>query len=191
MGEFGDQVDGAQTQSRRMPARVRAALDRRHRPAGNDCARPKGEPLEAFDIILRGGLGRDAAIGKPLLRRVPSAQVEDYVARLFAGYLEARLPEESFASFCVRTTDDDLISIAQGHRDAAAQRQVDLPRERQVEQDNMEARSRNSAHGRTGGRRSRGRPRRQGTAGSAGLGDREIRLCTGDLFELPGGGLRS
>ena len=26
--------------------------------------RLKGEPLEAFDIILRGGLGRDAAIGK-------------------------------------------------------------------------------------------------------------------------------
>src|SRR2546423_11011104 len=30
---------------------------------------PNGEPLEAFDVILRGGLGRDAAIGKPLLRR--------------------------------------------------------------------------------------------------------------------------
>jgi sulfite reductase beta subunit-like hemoprotein len=79
----------------------------------------KGEPLEAFDIILRGGLGRDAAIGKPLLRRVPSAQVEDYVARLFAGYLENHQPEESFARFCVRTPDNDLISLAQGNRDAA------------------------------------------------------------------------
>jgi len=48
---------------------------------------PNGHPLEAFDVILRGGLGRDAAIGKPLLRRVPSARVEDTVARLFAGYL--------------------------------------------------------------------------------------------------------
>jgi sulfite reductase beta subunit-like hemoprotein len=79
----------------------------------------RGEPLEAFDIILRGGLGRDAAIGKPLLRRVPSAQVEDHVARLFAGYLEKHLPQESFARFCVRTPDDDLISLAQGNRDAA------------------------------------------------------------------------
>ena len=79
----------------------------------------RGEPLEAFDIILRGGLGRDAAIGKPLLRRVPWAQVEDHVARLVAGYLETALPEESFARFCVRTPDNVLISLAQGNRDAA------------------------------------------------------------------------
>jgi sulfite reductase beta subunit-like hemoprotein len=86
---------------------------------GTTARGPKGEPLEAFDIILRGGLGRDAAIGKPLLRRVPSAQVEDYVSRLFAGYLENRLPQESFARFCVRMPDNDLISLAQGTRDAA------------------------------------------------------------------------
>ena len=53
--------------------------------------------MEAFDIILRGGLGRDAAIGKPLLRRIPSAHVEDHVARLFAGYLAKReLPRGMF-----------------------------------------------------------------------------------------------
>jgi sulfite reductase beta subunit-like hemoprotein len=86
---------------------------------GTTARGPKGEPLEAFDIILRGGLGRDAAIGKPILRRVPSAQVEDYVARLFAGYLENHQPQESFARFCLRTPDNDLISIAQGPRDAA------------------------------------------------------------------------
>src|SRR5216684_2193659 len=75
---------------------------------------PKGEPLEAFDIILRGGLGRDAAIGKPILRRVPSAQVEDTVARLFAGYLGNRLASESFSKFCVRMPDDALIAIGRG-----------------------------------------------------------------------------
>ena len=75
---------------------------------------PKGEPLEAFDIILRGGLGVDAAIGKPLLRRVPSPQIEDHVARLFEGYLGRRLPEESFSKFCVRLPDADLIAIARG-----------------------------------------------------------------------------
>jgi sulfite reductase beta subunit-like hemoprotein len=75
---------------------------------------PNGEPLEAFDVILRGGLGRDAAIGKPLLRRVPSAMVEDTVARLFAGYLEHRMGGESFAKFCVRMPDDELIAIGSG-----------------------------------------------------------------------------
>ncbi len=82
---------------------------------GTTARGPNGEPLEAFDIILRGGLGKDAAIGKPLIRRVPSAMVEDYVSRLFGGYLERRGIGESFTQFCVRTTDNDLISIASGN----------------------------------------------------------------------------
>src|SRR5271166_3157129 len=81
---------------------------------------PNGEPLESFDIILRGGLGKDAAIGKPILRRIPSPNVEDYVSRLFAGYLAKRDGEETFTKFCVRTPDADLISIAQGGASAQA-----------------------------------------------------------------------
>lgn len=80
---------------------------------------PNGEPREAFDIILRGGLGREAAIGKPVLRRVLSSQVEDYVSRLFAGYLAQRQPEESFAGFCKRLPDEALVGIAQGTPPAA------------------------------------------------------------------------
>ena len=82
---------------------------------------PNGEPLEAFDIILRGGLGRDAAIGKPLLRRIPSERVEDYVSRLFAGYLAHREAEETFTRFCVRTSDLDLVAIAEGTKSEGAQ----------------------------------------------------------------------
>jgi ferredoxin-nitrite reductase len=73
-----------------------------------------GEPLEAFDIILRGGLGRDAAIGKPLLRRVPSAAVEDTVVRLFGGYLARRAADESFSAFCRRLDDAELVTLATG-----------------------------------------------------------------------------
>ncbi len=76
-----------------------------------------GEPLEAYDIILRGGLGRDAAIGKPLLRRVPSDQIEDCVARLFKAYLQRREPGESFTRFCARTSDEELVLLARNeHR---------------------------------------------------------------------------
>src|SRR5262249_27709720 len=75
---------------------------------------PNGEPLEAFDIILRGGLGRDAAIGKPLLRRIPSARVEDTVVRLFGAYLENRLSGESFTQFCARMPDRYLIEAGEG-----------------------------------------------------------------------------
>ncbi len=80
---------------------------------------PAGEPIESFDIILRGGLGKDAAIGKPIVRRVPSPLVEDYVSRLFATYLERREPDETFTHFCVRTSDADLISIASGNATGA------------------------------------------------------------------------
>ena len=81
---------------------------------------PNGEPLEAFDVILRGGLGRDAAIGKPLLRRVPSARIEDTVARLVAAWLERRTPGETFAKFCIRTPDAELIAAAADSPAAAA-----------------------------------------------------------------------
>jgi sulfite reductase beta subunit-like hemoprotein len=73
-----------------------------------------GERLEAFDVILGGGLGADAAIGKPLLRRVPSELVEDCLVRLLAAYLSRREASESFAHFCRRTPSDELIAIANG-----------------------------------------------------------------------------
>ncbi len=76
---------------------------------------PNGEPLEAFDVILRGGLGRDAAIGKPLLRRIPSAKVEDTVAQLFSGFLQNRLEGESFTRFCRRMPDEVLIALGTRH----------------------------------------------------------------------------
>ncbi|MGH7985504.1 MAG: nitrite/sulfite reductase [Candidatus Binataceae bacterium] len=75
---------------------------------------PNGEPLEAYDVILRGGLGREAAIGKPLLRRVPSAMVEDTVARLVGGYMAERSAGESFTQFCRRLPDDQLIALGKG-----------------------------------------------------------------------------
>jgi len=87
---------------------------------GTTARGPAGEPLEAFDIILRGGLGRDAAIGRPVLRRVPSADVEDRVSALFGGYLKTRTPDESFTHFCTRLADADLIAIAGGQKGAAA-----------------------------------------------------------------------
>jgi sulfite reductase beta subunit-like hemoprotein len=50
--------------------------------------------------------------------------VEDYVSRLFGSYLERREAGETFAHFCVRSSDNDLISIASGNvstgADAAA-----------------------------------------------------------------------
>lgn len=71
-----------------------------------------GEKLEGYDIYLRGGLGRDAAIGQPLVRRVHFKEVQLYVERLVRAYLNERMHGERFKQFCDRRTDAELISIA-------------------------------------------------------------------------------
>ena len=121
VGEFGDAVAGLKLNLDGCPHACAHHWTGDIGLQGTTGRGPKGEPLEAFDIILRGGLGRDAAIGKPILRRVPSAQVEDTVARLFAGYLGNRLTSESFAKFCARMPDDALIAIGRGASAAAAE----------------------------------------------------------------------
>jgi ferredoxin-nitrite reductase len=111
VGQFGDAVGGLKVNLDGCPHACAQHWTGDIGLQGTTGRGPNGEPLEAFDVILRGGLGRDAAIGKPLLRRVPSAKVEETIARLFAGYLEERLPGESFTKFCVRTPDAALVAI--------------------------------------------------------------------------------
>ena len=44
---------------------------------------PDDGQAAGYDLFLRGGLGRDAAIGRPLLRRVPCTEAPSMVERLF------------------------------------------------------------------------------------------------------------
>jgi sulfite reductase beta subunit-like hemoprotein len=119
VSEFGEQVGGLKLNLDGCPHACAQHWTGDIGLQGTTGRGPKGEPLEAFDIILRGGLGKDAAIGKPLLRRIPSNLVEDYVSRLFAGYLARRTDGETFSRFCVRTADNDLLAIAQGQSSGA------------------------------------------------------------------------
>jgi ferredoxin-nitrite reductase len=68
--------------------------------------------IEAYEMYLRGSLGEDAAIGRPIVRRVPHDQARFYVERLVRSYLENRLPEESFRNFADRQSDEQLIATA-------------------------------------------------------------------------------
>jgi ferredoxin-nitrite reductase len=72
------------------------------------------DKLEAYEIYLRGGLGENAEIGRPLLRRVPTEEAPAYVERLVAAYLSERRDSESFQSFAKRKSDEELISIGTG-----------------------------------------------------------------------------
>lgn len=78
-----------------------------------------GERIEAYDITLRGGLGTEAAIGKPLLRRVPSDEATAAVVRLVGAWLDERRTRcsgtpagYSFQNFCDEHGDRELRAIA-------------------------------------------------------------------------------
>jgi sulfite reductase (ferredoxin) len=73
-----------------------------------------GNKLEAYEMYLRGGLGEQAEIGRPLLRRVPTDAAPAYVERLVAAYLEQRQGGETFQAFAKRKSDEELISIGTG-----------------------------------------------------------------------------
>jgi sulfite reductase beta subunit-like hemoprotein len=72
----------------------------------------EGRRRQAYDIFLRGGLGPGAAIARPLFRRVPTAELDEAVEGLIAGWLTGRRPEESFRAFCDRSSDDELGALA-------------------------------------------------------------------------------
>ncbi len=80
--------------------------------------------VEAYDVTLRGGLGERAAIGKPLLRRVPSDRIMEVLVRLVGAWIDHRRatdhPELTFQEFCQLHTDEQLVSIALGEAPALA-----------------------------------------------------------------------
>jgi ferredoxin-nitrite reductase len=72
----------------------------------------QGKRRQAYDVFLRGGLGPDAAIARPIFRRVPSEELEPLTVGLVAGWLGARGDGEAFKAFCDRLSDDELGILA-------------------------------------------------------------------------------
>ena len=77
-----------------------------------------GEKLEAYEIYLRGGVGKDPQIGKAVLRRVPAEKITSYVERLVRDYLEHREPGERFNQYARRLDDAALIAVASAGEEA-------------------------------------------------------------------------
>ncbi|MEX0657760.1 MAG: MoaD/ThiS family protein [Egibacteraceae bacterium] len=74
--------------------------------------------VEAYDVTLRGGLGVNAAIGKPLLRRIPTDDLDGVMVRLVGGWLAEKSARNghgggyTFRDWCDDRTDDQLQAIA-------------------------------------------------------------------------------
>jgi sulfite reductase beta subunit-like hemoprotein len=84
----------------------------------------EGRRRQAYDVFLRGGLGPDAAIARPVFRRVPTEELNAAVEGLVGGWLGTRLPDESFRAFTDRLSNDELgllagLEPAQSRKEAA------------------------------------------------------------------------
>lgn len=73
-----------------------------------------GGKVAAYDIYLRGGLGRQAAIARPIIRRIPVSEVRFYVERLIRAYLAGQQNDESIQSFFNRHSNEELNTISAG-----------------------------------------------------------------------------
>ncbi len=71
-----------------------------------------GGKIEAYDIFVRGGQGAEAAIGRPLIRRVPTDLVTGHIERLVGAYLASHRDGESYRAFFERTDDAEIQAIA-------------------------------------------------------------------------------
>lgn len=81
---------------------------------------PAGERLHGYDLFLRGGLGREAAIGRPVLKRVPGTEVHLVLERLFRAYLEERRAGERIQQFFTRHDDEELTALGLGQAEAVS-----------------------------------------------------------------------
>lgn len=75
-----------------------------------------GERVEAYDLTVGGGLGTRTAIGRRLLRRVPTGEINGVLDRLVGAWLTERDTRGDIAytmgDFCNARDDDELIAIA-------------------------------------------------------------------------------
>src|SRR3989442_5229065 len=72
-----------------------------------------GRRWSAYDIFVRGSLGPDPPIARPVFRRVASDGLEAAVEGLIQGWLDRRKGGESFTEFQGRLLDEGLGVLTQ------------------------------------------------------------------------------
>lgn len=77
------------------------------------------ERVEAYDLTVGGGLGTRTAIGRRLLRRIPTGDINGVLERLVGAWLAERserafLGPFTFGDYCSEHTDEELVAVAVG-----------------------------------------------------------------------------
>lgn len=65
-------------------------------------AQQGGESVEGYHVVLGGGYGAEAGIGRQVLTGIPFGQIPELLQRVLSAYLARRQPGESFAAFTRR-----------------------------------------------------------------------------------------
>jgi len=70
--------------------------------------RKDGDPVEALDVGLGGGLGENPQFARWVTQRVPVDEVPGAIANLIDSFAAERDEGESFRAFVARHDDDEL-----------------------------------------------------------------------------------
>ncbi|HEX7355334.1 MAG TPA: MoaD/ThiS family protein [Mycobacteriales bacterium] len=86
------------------------------------------ERVEAYDITVGGGLGTRSAIGRRLLRRVPTDEIDGVLDRLVGAWLAERNRRAdmtfTLGDFCNDRSDEQLVAVATGAAAPAEEEQL-------------------------------------------------------------------
>jgi len=75
--------------------------------------RKDGDPVEALDVGLGGGLGENPQFARWVTQRVPVDEVPGALANLIEGFAAKRDEGESFRAFVARHDDDELDALVE------------------------------------------------------------------------------
>ncbi|HKP86715.1 MAG TPA: nitrite/sulfite reductase [Blastocatellia bacterium] len=69
-----------------------------------------GVKRETFQVFLGGGVGAHESFGRRVGARIPSDELAESLARLFARYKEDQIEGETFQEFCLRHSNEELVT---------------------------------------------------------------------------------
>jgi ferredoxin-nitrite reductase len=73
--------------------------------------RKNGDPVEALDVGLGGGLGGDPQFARWVAQRVPADEVPGAIENLVDAFADRREEGESFREFAARHDEDELAAF--------------------------------------------------------------------------------
>ncbi|MBI4971887.1 MAG: nitrite/sulfite reductase [Candidatus Omnitrophica bacterium] len=74
----------------------------------------EGQRVEAFHILLGGGLGNNRAFGRQIKKAVPAVLIPGMIRNILAIYQSEKHAQESFKDFCWRYSPEQLSHFLEG-----------------------------------------------------------------------------